>query len=100
MEFNLNQPNALSVEKVRALLASGNDAEDRQLRVHNSGRVYLSPEVGAENIAEVLFRFPTWDAGSGYVGPEAAKDQAWVDRIFNALRANWPNPKSRYIDSF
>ena len=50
------------------------------------------------NIEDLAFRFETWTAGNAYVGPDAAKDDKWVEKVYNDLKENWPNPKSAYID--
>ncbi|MEX6503919.1 hypothetical protein [Pseudomonas zhanjiangensis] len=100
MQLDINLPDALSIEDVQSLLASGDDGQDNQLRVDRSGRAYLSQVTGADELEGVLFRFPTWDAGNGYVGAEAARDVEWVKKILEALQRNWSNPTFSYIDTF
>jgi hypothetical protein len=56
--------------------------------------------VGAEDIDNLCFRLETWSAGNRYVGPDAANDDDWVDRVYKVLQENWPNPKTSYIDVF
>ena len=56
--------------------------------------------VGAEDIDNLCFRLETWSAGNGYVGPDAANDDEWIDRVYDVLQENWPDPKSQYIDIF
>jgi len=82
------------------LLASGDDSLDNQLRVDRSGRVYLSQDTGADKLEGVLFRFPTWDAGDGFLGPAAAADEELVMRILLALQRNWPTPRFSYLDVY
>lgn len=48
----------------------------------------------------IAFRLESWGAGNGYVGPAAAKDQAFVRRIYQVLRDNWPNPSDTFIDQY
>lgn len=99
MEFDLTQPDALSFENVQALLASGNDNRDTQLRVDRSGRLYLKEATGPEDLhEEFLFRFHTWDARSGSVGPDAARDVEWVRQVLEKLQRNWPEPKARCLE--
>jgi len=85
---------------VAQLLASGDDSTHTQLRVANSGIAYLSKDVGSDNLGGVALRFETWVAGNSYVGQDAGADDAWVGRIYNALKENWPNPKHSYLDMF
>ncbi len=56
--------------------------------------------VGAEDIGNLCFRLGTWLAGNGYVGPGAANEDEWIDRVYDVLQENWPNPKSPHIDVF
>lgn len=94
MELDLNQPDALSVENVRAFLASGDDTQDTQLRVSLSGKVFLQQVTGPEELDGILFRFETWDAGNENVGSAAAQKEDWVKAIRATLDRNWPNPTS------
>ena len=94
-------PGALTHQSVAALLASASDKTATQLRVTKAGIAFISfTDVGGDNTDGLAFRIETWSAGSDYVGPEAAKDSAWVARVFKVLRDNWPNPTSSYIDIF
>ena len=78
----------------------GDDSKNSQLRVSKDGRAYVSYVVGAEDISNLCFRLETSIAGNGYVGPDAANDDEWIDRVYDVLQENWPNPKSSYIDKF
>lgn len=98
--LNLCDPKEFTIEGVRKLIASRDDSVDRQLRVSYKGIAYLSEKTGAEDREECLFRFETWDAGNGWCGPEIAADDRRVERIFNALKVNWPNPICSYLDSY
>lgn len=101
VQIDLNQPDALTPQAVRQLLASASDKVHTQLRVNKSGIAYISSGiVGGAQIDDVLFRLETWAAGSGYVGPVAASDDGWVMQVFNALRQNWPKPAFDYIDIY
>lgn len=100
MPLNLNNPEELTLNGVRALIAEKDDSQDRQLRVETDGTAFLSDDVGAEHLDGILFRFETWDAGNGYVGAKAAKDDAWITRVYEALKKNWPNPTARVLDNF
>ena len=101
MQIDLNAPDGLTIEAVRQLLASASDDEHTQLRVTKSGIAYLSSGVvGGTDIDGLRFRLETWAKGSGYVGRVAASDEVWVMQIYNALKANWPNPPFDYIDVY
>ena len=101
MQIDLNDPEALTVDAVRRLLASASDDLHTQLRVTKAGIAYISSSVvGGTDIDELLFRLETWAAGSGYVGKIAASDEVWVMQIHNALKDNWPRPPFDYIDVY
>jgi len=98
--IDLTVPGALSLKSVSSLLAAGDDSTHTQLRVSSTGIASLSKTVGSSNINGLAFRLETWAAGNGYVGPAAAADKAWVDRVYRVLVSNWPAPSSTYIDFF
>ncbi|AZD21396.1 hypothetical protein SAMN04489802_4426 [Pseudomonas chlororaphis] len=101
MQIDLNNPDALTFEAVRQLLASASDEVHTQLRVTKTGIAYISSGVvGGAEIDGLLFRLETWAAGSGYVGLVAASDEVWVTQILNALKQNWPKPPFDYIDIY
>jgi hypothetical protein len=101
MQIDLNDPDGLTLDSVRQLLASASDDEHTQLRVTKGGIAYLSSGVvGGADIDGLLFRLETWAKGSGYVGRVAASDEVWVTQIYNALKENWPNPLFDYIDIY
>ena len=101
MHIDLNDPESLTLEAVRQLLASASDDEHTQLRVSQAGIAYISSGVvGGVDIDGLLFRLETWAAGSGYVGKVAASDEVWVMQIHNALKDNWPKPPFDYIDVY
>jgi hypothetical protein len=100
MQMDLNDPNDFTVANTGKLLASKDDSKHRQLRVTKNGIAYLSDDTGPENVEDLAFRLETWLAGNDYVGIRASQDQAWVKRIYDALKKNWPNPTDKYIDVF
>ncbi len=100
MHIDLNDPQQLTLDQVRQLLASGNGMKHNQLRVSRTGRAWLSEVVGGAQLDGLLFRLETWAAGSGCVGPLAAEDDRWVRQVFKALQDNWPKPSSDYIDLY
>lgn len=101
VQIDLNNPENLTLDKVRQLLASASDDQHTQLRVTKAGIAYISSGiVGGTDIGGLLFRLETWAKGSGYVGNVAASDEVWVMQIFNALKQNWPKPAFDYIDIY
>jgi len=101
MQIDLNDPDGLTPESVRQLLASASDDQHTQLRVTKGGIAYISSGVvGGVDIDGLLFRLETWAKGAGYVGRVAASDEVWVMQIHNALKDNWPRPSSDYIDIY
>ena len=100
MQIDLNDPQQVTLEQVRLLIASGDDRVHNQLRVSQAGVVWLSTVVGGAETSGLLFRLETWAAGSGYVGPAAAQDEQWVSQVLGALKANWPRPSSAYVDLY
>lgn len=101
MHIDLAQRDSLTLESVRALIASGNPAVHNQLRVTRDGIAFLSTEaVGGADVQHLCFRLETWAAGSGYVGVAAASDESWVQQVHAALQTHWPVPRSDYIDLY
>jgi hypothetical protein len=90
-----------TLQAVQQLIASGNDQVHNQLRVTSAGQAFLSTAaVGGAELEGLCFRFETWSAGSGCVGPVAACDPVWVQQIFNALQLHWTEPGQEYIDIY
>lgn len=87
-----------TTQDVADLIASKDDSQPRQLRVDTQGVARISDDYGNLNLGGLAFRCETWDAGNGYTGAQAAADPKWVEKVEGILRANWPNPKSSYID--
>jgi hypothetical protein len=90
MPINLNNPGGFTLNDVRKLLAAQDDSVDRQLRITQDGWAVITNYDGSKDRDLYHCRCETWDAGNGYVGVKAAQDDVWVERIFNALKANWP----------
>ena len=93
--MNLNQ--TPTKEQLRSLLAEADDnAGHHVLWVDTSGEVHVS-QLGQEgSLTEfskthptVRVRFEAWIRGNGYVGPDAASDDAHVTRYFNWLKEAW-----------
>ena len=85
-DFNIN---TITMEKVKSLIASGDNQHDYQIRINKSEIVYLSRDVGADNLMNVLLRLETCDAGNNYVGPLAAANDVYVKVIYTELVTRW-----------
>jgi hypothetical protein len=100
MRINLNDPNDFTLENVKKLIASKDDSKHRQIRVSTDGYAYVSDDYGNLNLDGVVFRLETFNAHNDYLGEQAAEDKTWVQRVYNVLRQNWPNPIIAYSDDF
>jgi hypothetical protein len=100
MEIDLNNPNEFTIDNFRKLIASENDEVSTQFRITESGKLFLSKDVGNRNLDGIVFRLETNGAGNGYVGLKASRDDNWVNRVFTVVRKNWPNPQGTYSDDF
>lgn len=61
----------------------------------------LTPVGFAERKKSVIkFRLETFERGNGYVGPAAAQDDIWLDRLFTALQEFWTKHAEGYQDVF
>lgn len=92
---------SFDIEKFRRIIAEADDRVNNQLRVSQTGFVYLSKDkVGAEDIRLLQFRYETFTAGNGYVGPKPASDDQYIKREYEELMLAWKH-KDRvpsYID--
>jgi len=100
MRIDLNDPVQFTKENVAKLIASKDDSTHTQFRVSKDGYLYLSEAVGNKDLENVLFRLETNSAGSDLVGIDASKNDAWVTRIYEAMKKHYPKPMGSYIDVF
>lgn len=98
MEIDLNNPNEFTIENIRKMIRSGDDSRNSQIRVREDGIVYLSYVVGNEDLEGLQFRLESFSAGSGYVGVKASEDEAWIERLYSALKQNWSSKTRGYLD--
>lgn len=89
----------LTLDQLRDLIASGDDSHDNQIRIKIDGEIFLSSDVGADNLTGIQARFDTFDAYNDYVGPRAAADSKFIQRLFNAIQA-WKKSPRPYIDDW
>lgn len=97
MTINLNNPNELTIENVKKLIASKDDTQHRQLRVNKHGHAYISDVVGNVKIDDLAFRDETWMMGNGYCGVDASEDSRHVKEVYETLKNNWPNPTNSFL---
>lgn len=90
---------SLTFEQLCDLIRSGDDTHHNQIRIRKNGDIFLSQDVGASNLGGIAGRFETFDAYNGYVGPEAAADMKWMNRVFNAIQ-EWKKDPVSYIDVY
>ena len=100
MRINLNDPEEFTTENLQKLIASEDDSVNTQFRVTDDGFLFLSRIVGNKGLEGIKFRLETNSAYNGYVGQEASENSNWVNRIYTAIKINWPNPITTYIDIF
>lgn len=100
MKINLNDPQDFTKDNLKKLIASEDDSVNTQFRVDSKGFLFLSEDVGNSNLEDIVFRLETNVSGNDYVGIKASEDDGWVDRIFQVISQNWPNPKGSYCDNF
>lgn len=103
--FNYNEGVAVNIKNItetiyRNMLANANDCISHQLRVDWSGDIYISTITGAEEIDDVKFRWESWDAGNGYVGPLAASDNDYVRKSVASLKKCWEDEIRGYCDYY
>jgi hypothetical protein len=100
MTINLNDSADFTIDNLRRLIASTDDKTPSQIRVTKDGILHVSKVVGGEDIGDLCFRLETFAAGAGYVGEEAARDDAYINKLYRGIRRNWPEPQSKYIDDW
>lgn len=108
----MNLENSPTVEELCELIKECDDeAGHHVLWVTKNGDVRVSrvpkdktPVDFEEAEPEMQLRYETFEAGNGYVGPEAAEDEGWVNQLFDALVNEWPKVKGKpaveYVDQF
>ena len=103
--FIYNECKKVSIKNIteamyKDMLANANDCIAHQLRVDETGNVYISTITGAEEIEDVRFRWETWDPGNEYVGPCAASDKEYVKQSVATLKKCWEDGVRGYCDYY
>lgn len=79
----------MTVEDFKMFIASGDDTKDSQLRINYNDEIYISyDDIGADNLIGVKDRFETFDAGNGYIGLEASRDEKYIKQLFDTVKYN------------
>jgi len=100
--FNYNYPHYplyrdFDLKKYREIVSNADDRVNNQLRVTKTGFVYLSYEdTGFKNLLLVRFRWETYGAGNGYVGPVAASDSKYIEKGYKELMMEWKHKGSSF----
>ncbi len=100
MNIDLNDPQALTIANVRALLASGRTDIELEIRVTLEGKVFLSDVIGPHGMEGILFRITDMmmdPDDAEFVGPNAAaaSDDGLVRQVLDTLEKNWKHKPSR-----
>lgn len=61
---------------------------------------HLSPIGFEESVPSMRVRFSTFCQGNGYVGPAAAADTEWMERLFRKLAKMTLTPRCQFVDDF
>lgn len=88
---------SLTKEQLKTMVASADDSIRNQIRIKTDGTIFLSAIVGNNSLDGIVGRFETFDADNGYTGEEAAQNQEYMDRLYNAIQDWIAHPKS-YVD--
>src|SRR5512140_416126 len=103
----MNLSSTTSIEQLRELIAGCNDNQTSHIIwVDNQGEVHVTPipeeatpASWADGMRERMrFRFETLKQGTGFVGPEAAEDDAWMGRLYASLTKFWESGARGYRD--
>lgn len=99
----MNLDNNPTKEQLAELLRPWDDrAAHHVLWVDRGGEVHVTkvakswpvPEPGPDVLNRALVRFETFEAGNGYVGPDAVADDEWLTDALDWLHHNWAAAKA------
>jgi len=105
--FPMNLSSIASIDQLKDMISHCDDDRTSHIVwVDVAGEVHVTPmpveatpAVWAEGNRELIrFRFETLKQGSGFVGPEAAKDEQWMNRLFVSLTKFWESGAKGYRD--
>lgn len=96
MDVKIDITQDFTIDKLRQLIASRNDDQDRQLRVSHEGIIYIEDDPHQHGLTETHCAFNIWNEGENYLGQDAAQSDQFMNSIFKALQDNWPKRKMPY----
>jgi hypothetical protein len=111
-ENTMNMNNNPTIDEIREITKNCNDeAAHHAMWISNNGDVFIDPipqdlnPIGfEESKPDLKIRYETSVAGNDYVGPKAARDNEYMERIFKSLVKEWEEvkdiPGKQYIDLF
>ena len=94
MQYNVH---TLTMEQLRDLIRSGDDSKQNQIRIKEDGTIFLSQIVDGDCLDGIVGRFETFQPNNHYVGPESAKDDKYIRRLFLTIQ-HWIECPCPYID--
>lgn len=100
--FNYNYPHYplyrdFDLKKYREIVSNADDRVKNQLRVTKTGFVYLSyKDTAFKNLLLIRFRWETYGAGNGYVGPVAASDSKYIKKGYKELMMEFKHKGSSF----
>ena len=103
----MNLSNAATLDQLKELISGCDDDQNSHVVwVDTEGEVRVTPIPAGKTPAgwaeerrgQIRFRFETLTAGSGFVGPDAARDEEWMARLFRSLTKFWDSGATGYRD--
>lgn len=102
----MNLTKAPTRQQLRALMFAVDDGSDHHVVwVGHDGEVHIEAMQGRtpasweeQNEARIRFRLESYQRGNGYLGPDAAKDDQWVGRVFEQLTKAWADGRTEMVD--
>ena len=88
----------LTEENCAELFSEADDRISNQIRATYDGYVHVSKTVGFKDLFDAKFRWETYVAYNGYVGPKAASDTKYIKNQLNEIRLAWKAGGTGYID--
>jgi hypothetical protein len=85
-----------TIELAELLMPLNDNASDHITWVDSDGEVHISKtSVEKEN---AKFWYETLEAGNGYVGPQAANDQDYLEKELGCLKRDWAKDAEGFIE--
>lgn len=88
----------LTEENCSELFSEADDRIFNQIRATHDGYVHVSKTVGSKDLFDAKFRWETYVAYNGYVGPKAASDIKYIKNQLKEICMAWEVGAKGYID--